>query len=157
LQLVFDARAAGFHPDPNPLFALIFVAAGLFWIRYGDRRRERLVGASVAAGASLLFVTVAAYEYRDYSRIVRALRDGRCVVSEGTVEDFIPGAAHRAESFRVGSRRFEYAPFEESAGYRRTQPQGGVIRLGLRVRICDVDGAIARLEISNEIQPTPSA
>ena len=154
-QLVFDTREAGFHPDPNPLFALIFVAAGLLWVRYGDRRRERVLGAVFAAVALLIIVVVLGSEYEDYSRIVRALSDGRFVVAEGAVEDFISGAAHRPETFRVGSRHFEYAPFEESAGYRRTQREGGVIRAGLRVRISDVDGAIGRLEIEKEIESPP--
>jgi hypothetical protein len=156
-RLVFDARVAGFHPDPNPLFALIFVAAGLLWVRYGERGRERALGAVFAVSALLIFVVVLGIEYEDYSRIVRALSDGRYVLIEGTVEDFVSVAAHRPETFRVDARHFEYAPFEESAGYRRTQPEGGVIRPGLKVRICDVDGAIERLEIAKEIEPPPTA
>jgi hypothetical protein len=156
-RLVFDARVAGFHPDPNPLTALIGVAVGLLWVRYGNRGRERALGAVFAAVAFLIFAVVLGVEYEDHSRIVRALGDGCYVEIEGIVEDFVSGAAHRPETFRVGSRHFEYAPFEQSAGYRRTQPEGGVIRPGLKVRICDVDGAIGRLEIEKGIGPPPTA
>jgi len=50
-----------------------------------------------------------------------------------------------------GGERYEYrySTYEGAPGYRRTQARGGLVRNGIRVRIADVEGLIARLEIQD--------
>lgn len=153
---MFDTRISGFHPDPSPLLALLFIAAGLLWVRFGNRPRERVLGALFALVSLLSFGGVYESEHGEYSRIVHALNSGRYELVEEFVQEFVPGEPHRPETFRVGAHRYEYSPFEESAGYRRTMPEGGVIRPGLQLRIFDVDGVIGRLEVGKAIELTPT-
>jgi hypothetical protein len=51
------------------------------------------------------------------------------------------------ESFEVAGRRYRYSDFVLVPGFHTTTTRGGPIREGLHVRIADVDGEIARLEI----------
>jgi hypothetical protein len=79
---------------------------------------------------------------------------GHYVTVEGTVEDFIAGDSgdHRPETWSVrdskGLHRYSYSPSRGFVGFTQTQAHGGPMRSGLRVRVADVDGLIARLEIA---------
>ena len=70
-------------------------------------------------------------------------------MTEGVVRDFVPErlGGHGLERFRVGDTRFEYSSSDSKSAFNWTVGNGGPIREGLRVRILDVDGAIARVEI----------
>jgi hypothetical protein len=71
-------------------------------------------------------------------------------VVEGVVHDFVPMPfdGHPHESFEVAGHSYEYSDFEVTQGFNNTQSHGGPMRDGLRVRIADVGGRIARLEIA---------
>ena len=88
--------------------------------------------------------------YAEYAGIRRALRDSTYVVVEGVVTEFVPGRTdgHPAESFVVNGHRYEYSPYIVTSGFSQIQPLGGPIHEGLLVRIADVDGTIARLEVA---------
>jgi hypothetical protein len=82
-----------------------------------------------------------------------AIRDGRYRIVEGTVTDFVPADAgdHHPEHFAVltpgGRVEYFYSESTVTQGFNQSQNHGGPIRDGLRVRIADVGGKIARLEI----------
>lgn len=84
-----------------------------------------------------------------------ALATGRYTLVEGRVRDFEPDdpAAHRPETWAVESGgnlyRYEFNAAETGPGFHKTSAYGGSpIYQTLRVRIADVDGIIARLEIA---------
>jgi len=52
------------------------------------------------------------------------------------------------ERFVVNGHHYEYSDYVVSAGFNNTQSHGGPIREGITVRIADVRGKIARLEIA---------
>lgn len=93
-----------------------------------------------------------------------ALREGRFEVVEGTVTNFspMPYEGHRDETFEVDGHRYAYSDYVLTQGFNNTASHGGPIREGLRVRIADVGGIIARLEIADDsaaadVVPSPSA
>jgi hypothetical protein len=79
---------------------------------------------------------------------------GHFTTVQGVVVDFVPGDPddHVRESWAVvddsGRHDYAYGPATIAPGFDRTQPHGGPIRAGLRVRVADVDGHIARLEVA---------
>jgi hypothetical protein len=81
----------------------------------------------------------------------KALDEGAYTRVEGVVEGFIPGdrAGHLDESWRVRSGgevyTYSYRSSVRVPGFHRS---AGPIRGGLQVRIADVNGYIARLEIA---------
>lgn len=92
--------------------------------------------------------------HSDYKAIRDALHRGEYRVVEGTVTRFVPATEWGAwESFVVGDHRYEYSDSWVVPGYHRTNASGGVIRNGLRVRIADVDGEIAKLEVQDQSSP----
>jgi hypothetical protein len=88
----------------------------------------------------------------DYSHKCGSLRDRDFAIVEGTVRHFAPrasiGLPFSGETFEVGDHRYEYSDFFLHAAFNNTQMHGGPIREGLQVRIHDVDGQIARLEVA---------
>ena len=88
--------------------------------------------------------------YAEYAGLRSALRTGSYLTVEGVVTEFVPGRSdgHPAESFVVNGHRYEYSPYIVTSGFSQIQSHGGPIREGLRVRIADVDGTIARLEVA---------
>ncbi|HEV7589063.1 MAG TPA: hypothetical protein VGO40_13175 [Longimicrobium sp.] len=158
-KVVYDASTEVLSEWALPAVLLVLVAVGLVVWRYPGllgRPFEvigRSVGAIFACVAALLFVIAATTLYMDNSRLRAALQTGSYRVVEGIVTDFVPGdpGDHFAESWSVRSgtsvHHYQYVASQATPGYRRTLPHGGQIRNGLRVRIAEVDGRIARLEI----------
>ena len=78
---------------------------------------------------------------------------GRGQVFDGVVTDFTPGdpGDHVTERWVLqtpnGRRTYAYSPSIIGPGYDRTAAHGGLVRDGLNVRVTDVGGWIARLEI----------
>ena len=99
----------------------------------------------------LLVMTISfAATFGEHRELVAALESRRYVVVEGVVHDFVPGplSEHPMESFEVEGHRYEYSNAMVTEGFNITQSHGGPMRDGLRVRIADVHGVIARLEIA---------
>jgi hypothetical protein len=84
------------------------------------------------------------------------LLTGRYTRVQGTVAAFIPGDGHRPESWSVTSngRTYHYAynPSEPTGGYDRLASPSGPLGDGAEVRIADVGGRIARLEVARPPQ-----
>jgi hypothetical protein len=81
--------------------------------------------------------------------LAQTLQRGQFKVVEGTVTNFspMPRQGHTKESFEVDGHHYEYSDFILTGGFNHTSSHGGPIRNGLRVRIADVGGVIARLEV----------
>lgn len=80
---------------------------------------------------------------------------GRGTELVGVVQNFIPGdpGDHREESWDLAVagqlHHYTYSPSRLTPGFRQTAPHGGLVRNGARVRVTDVDGYIARLEVAD--------
>jgi hypothetical protein len=157
-QLVFDADQAGYRQWWFPAFGLIFVAVGLVMLAYrrmnpsSGRTRWSRVFPYLFTGFAVFWVSLTFVgTFSDYWKLRQALRSGQFEVVEGKVVDFVPmpASGHAMERFTVNGHRYEYSDYEVSAGFNNTQSHGGPIHEGLIVRIADVHGKIARLEVAH--------
>ena len=136
-------------------FLLLAAAATLIASRRGlwstdeNRRRARLFAFAGVAGAVMFFLA-GVLQAAAVRRPQLALETGRYERVAGRIENFVPGdrGGHKEESFTVtsGGRVYTYA-YTYSVlvpGFHRS---AGPIGAGMEVRIADVDGYIARLEI----------
>jgi hypothetical protein len=155
-EVVFDAAEAGYRQWWFPAFGLIFVAIGLGMLVYRrkypsiERSRWSRIFPHLFTGFAVFWVLITfAITFSDYWELRQSLRSGQFEVIEGTVVDFVPMPAHghAMESFTVNGHRYEFSDYVVTAGFNNTQSHGGPIREGLTVRIADVRGKIARLEI----------
>ena len=87
--------------------------------------------------------------FEEYSRFATRYRTGQFSLVEGIVEDFVPepSGGHGRETFRLGEHHYAYSTSELVPGYHQLRARGGVIAPGVKVRIADIDGHIARIEI----------
>src|SRR5205085_1645523 len=85
-----------------------------------------------------------------YVHLCAAVRAGKFSLVEGKVEHFIPMpySGHAQESFEVGGYRYRYSDYQVSAAFNNTASHGGPIHDGVQVRIYDVNGEIAHLEVA---------
>ena len=110
------------------------------------------IGAMVIGGLGTLFLMLGTLIPDLGLRL--AVSRGRYQVHEGIVTDFVPGDAgdHRSESWTVKTASdafsFSYSPSILEPGYNQTAAHEGQIANGLYVRVWEVDGRIARLEVS---------
>jgi hypothetical protein len=151
-ETLFDVAETGYRhwwfPVGIAVFVLIVFAALIAARAAGETRpwRSWIKPYALAATAALV-VPAAAFllTYRDYSQLRDALREGRYRVVEGPVTQLAPAdrGDHFDEVIVVNSQRYAYSRSRLSAGFNRTR----VLREGLRVRIADVNGSIARLEV----------
>jgi|WetSurMetagenome_2_1015567.scaffolds.fasta_scaffold73505_1 hypothetical protein len=155
-EVVFDAAQASYR-DGYLCLLLLFPAAAIVWI-VADRRAPsskrtllRRVFPYIAAGFTGFLaiggITLSWYNAWEFRA---RLSGGQYEVVEGVVTEFspMPWEGHKPESFVVNGRRYEYSDFEDQPGFHNAQSHGGPIRSGLWVRIADIDGQIARLEIA---------
>ncbi len=158
-ELIFDVRSDGVRYWFIPAAGLAFVALALvrvMWRRghpYTGDGRWRRVEPYVALGFAVLVTGICSVSMlRERGQLADAMETGRYVTVEGVVSRFVPMPedGHPSESFEVAGRRYEYSDYRVTAGLNRTQAFGGQIREGLRVRLADVNGTIARLEIARE-------
>jgi hypothetical protein len=156
-EIVFDAAEAGYRQWWFPTFGLIFVVIGLGILIYQRKNpsHKRSVMSHVFpylfTGFAVFWVAFAFIgTFSDYWQLRQALRSGQFEVVEGKVVDFVPmpPSGHAMERFTVNGHHYEYADNVVTAGFNNTQSHGGPIREGLIVRIADVRGKIARLEIA---------
>jgi hypothetical protein len=154
-QLVYDAGAQGFEFPWDALLGLAPLALGLAVLRFPALwfpqrpRFGRVLGTFVIGFGLILLVGIPTGKWREYQEFRDRLQQKNYALVEGTVTEFVPGAVdgHPMESFAVNDRKYMYSPYT-SSGFSTIAAQGGPIRSGLHVRIADVNGNIARLEIA---------
>lgn len=158
---IFDTVQAGYFPVRPwilSLIALAVVGVGMLLIRRGGDARndpwsDRNLGIMLVTLGPMVLLIFAVVTYGATDELTGKLRRGEYTKVEGTIEDFVPGdpccnRGRRPEQFRVGTHRYHYTPGSLDAGFTQTAGAGGPLRAGLRVRITDVGGHIARLEIA---------
>ena len=157
-QLVFDAAANGYQAWRAAILpGCVSVAALIILVLVRSKCSIKAKGtlfyrgiiSAVAAVAALGCVAMLVHTRREYDALRSSLRDRTFQVVEGYVVDFVPQGAdgHPIERFRVNSTRFEYSRSNITSAFHHTAIEGGPIRDGIFVRIADVNGKIARLEI----------
>lgn len=151
-KVVFDASTDSWHGLQFGTamlgIALVISAVGVCFDKLNGRRifssKTRFIS------AFMLFCSIAALVsgHSQYRALRGALERGDYRIVEGVVDRFVPAAQWGSwESFVVGNHEYEYSDSWLVPGYHRTASNGGLIRSGLRIRIADVDGQIARLEV----------
>jgi hypothetical protein len=160
-EVVFDVAESGYRYWTHPLLALAITAFVAIVLGRGGRPRSRLLGTVALVAGTFIAVVVFALTFKSYQVLRRALDEGRYVTVEGTVISVRPGdrAGNREEVVTVssGGREYRYA-FSHSrltGGFDRISARGGPLRVGTRVRIADVQGIIARLEVRNDSSTEP--
>ncbi len=157
-QVIYDAARIRFPAWPVASVGLLVAAIG---IGLGAYLRQRAVTSTVARTAvtsAIIFgvswaLLVGGGLYLQHGQLRSALAEGSVVHVEGIVCDSPPGAARDADgkSWVVESGttahwyRYDSSPL--AVGYRRAAPGTGGLRDGARVRIADVGGRIARVEV----------
>lgn len=165
-ETVFDVARDGFGAWRFSATGLVGIAIGIgmfvYFHRHPDPRRGKYrpaFGVLIASYSVWWTITSFGSTHGEYARMRDALRTGKFVVVEGVVRDYKPAPAegHAYEEFDVAGHQYSFSDYVIIAGYHKSQSHGGVIHEGLQVRIADVGGQIARLEIrrSGENMPAP--
>jgi hypothetical protein len=90
----------------------------------------------------------------DYITLTSRLARGHFTTVEGVITNFVPAGpgGHPNESWVVTDKgiryRYGYSHSDLTAAYTGAVTQGGPLRGGMSVRVADVDGEIARLEVA---------
>lgn len=158
-KLVYDAAAAGYTDWWFPAIGLgiaVIIAISVYTKRRDPGLNLRIALAALGLVLLLGWIQVFGLQtFRSFRGMRNALENGSYTVVEGVVENFVPSDAgdHTEERWQVTSNgtvhEYHYVRSRLTPGFRQTAVHGGPIRSGLRVRIADVDGYIARLEIAN--------
>ena len=154
-EVVYNAATIPFRYPRDAWFGLLPMAIGLVMTiapkRWAEARAGliRLLGITVIAFGAFLLVGVPAQQRAGYEELRAGLERGTYTLTEGVVSEFTPGKpdGHPMERFVVAGREFRYSPYTP-IGFNRISALGGPIRVGRRVRIADVGGVIARLEVA---------
>ena len=157
-RVVYDAAQLPFPAWPVAAVGLAVAIAGVGLGAYVRRRRITSAAARTVVTSAIIFgvswsLLVGGGLYTQHGQLRSALRDGSYVRVEGVVYDTPPGAATDVDgkSWVVESGttahwyRYDASPL--AVGYRRAAPGTGGLRDGARVRIADIGGRIARLEV----------
>lgn len=152
--MVFDAATNGFRGWPLLLIFLVLVAISLGYAleaKFVAHMRTSVLGAVICAGLAFAFLLVFLYNIYDHWTFAQALERGTCEIVEGSVTKFIPmpASGRGQESFDVNGHHYLYSYVVCTPSFNQTVPRGGPMREGLQVRIHDMGGRIARLEIAD--------
>jgi len=157
-SVVFDEALRGYR---EWWFSLCLFAAGLWivFIRSALRRFSRATADRIlpswtlpfalllgVGGGGLMFLVT----YRPHARLRDALRSGEFRTVEGIVTSVQPGDPGGFIITTVDGRshEFHYSEHQWTPGYRDANPP---FQVGQRARVAEVDGAIARLEVSSDL------
>jgi hypothetical protein len=148
LVTVYDVAQAGFTTWATALGLIGLVVAAILLLLFVPKQRT-LTRLAVLA-TSLTLIVVLTTQYVGHRRLRNRLRAGQYEAVEGFVTIFLPGggSSHRVESFDVGRHTYTYWTSRWSPGFRRGPGPNAVLRDKAYVRIADVDGKIAKLEIA---------
>ena len=156
--VIYDAASLPFPGWPVAAAGALVAAIGVGIGAYGRRRRSEAPMARVLATSAIVFgaswaLLVGGGLYAQHAQLRDALGEGSFVRVEGIVHDRPPGSSRDqvgpswvVESGEVAHwYRYDRSPL--SVGYRRSGPGTGGITNGARVRIADMGGRIARVEV----------
>jgi|SRR5690242_13274074 len=151
-SLLFDVGRSGYRLWYVP------VVGGLATIALGTvtelSGRGSKAGSPLARAAvwltlsGVVSVVLLVSTFRQYANLRDALRQGTYLTVQGAAENFRAAVDGHFESFDVAGHHFAYASSFLTNAYNRSKPHGGLVMEGTHVRIADVGGEIARLEIS---------
>jgi hypothetical protein len=154
-EVIYSVITAGYRWWPIVIFGFVALATCVA-ILLAQRRFpatvkrpwHRPVGIFVLAFVFSMSADAAWSTHRKYTELCRRLRAGEFDLVEGTVEGLIQAEGKTPEGFTVSGHRYAgYRSFDLTPGYHADVANGGTLRDGMQVRIADVDGAIARLEV----------
>lgn len=157
-RVVYDAAQLPFPAWPVATVGLAVALAGVGLGAYLRRRGITSAAARTAVTSAIIFgvswaLLVGGGLYAQHGQLRSALAERSYVAVEGVVYDSPQGAAKDVDgkSWVVESGRtahwYRYDSSPLSVGYRRSAPGTGGLRDGAHVRIADVGGRIARLEV----------
>jgi hypothetical protein len=157
-EVVYDAAKLAFPAWPLALLGLAVAAAGIGLGAYFRQRKidsglaQTVVTSAIIFGVSWTLL-VGGGLYAQHNQLRRELDEGSFVPVEGVVYDNPPGAMKDAQpnSWVVEAGKvahwYRYDSSPLAVGYRRTGPGTGGLRDGSKVRIADIGGRIARVEV----------
>ena len=164
-ETVFDVARDGFGAWWFSATGLVGIAVGIgmfvYLYRHPDPRRGKYQPAFavlIASYSAWWTITSFASTHGEYARMRDALRAGNFVVVEGVVQNYKPASpeGHANEQFDVAGHQYSFSDYEVIAGYHKSRSHGGVIHEGLQVRIAEIGGQIARLEIQRNEGSAPA-
>jgi hypothetical protein len=157
-RVIYDAAELRFPAWPVAAVGLAVALAGVALGAFLRRRGITSAAARTMVTSAIIFgvswsLLVGGGLYAQHAQLRSALEERSFVPVEGVVYDSPPGSANVVEGkswvVESGSTahwyRYDSSPL--SVGYRRGAPGTGGLRDGARVRIADVGGRIARLEV----------
>jgi hypothetical protein len=157
-RVIYDAAALRFPAWPVAAVGLAVALAGVALGAFLRRRGITSAAARTMVTSAIIFgvswsLLVGGGLYAQHAQLRSALEERSFVPVEGVVYDSPTGSANVVEGkswvVESGSTahwyRYDSSPL--SVGYRRGAPGTGGLRDGARVRIADVGGRIARLEV----------
>ena len=157
-RVVYDAAQLRFPAWPVASVGLTVAFAGVGLGAYLRRRGVTSAAARTLVTSAIIFgvswsVLVGGGLYAQHGQLRSALAERSYVAVEGVVYDSPQGPAKDVEgkSWVVESGKtahwYRYDSSPLAVGYRRSAPGTSGLRDGARVRIADVGGRIARLEV----------
>ena len=158
-EVVYDAAQLAFPAWPVALVGLAVAAAGIGLGAYLRQRKINSAVARTAVTSAVIFgvswtLLVGGGLYTQHNQLRRELAEGSFVRVEGVVYDNPPankledaqGESWVVEVGKVAHwYRYDSSPL--SVGYRRAGPGTGGLRDGTKVRLADIGGRIARVEV----------
>jgi uncharacterized protein (DUF58 family) len=157
-EVLYDAASLPFPGWPMAVLgaAVAAVGAGLGVFarrRPGASPMMRIVSTSAIVFGGSWALLVGGGLYAQHAQLREDLRAGSFVRVEGIVHDTPPGGANEdvgpswvVEAGEVAHwYRYDRSPL--TVGYRRSAPGTGGLGNGARVRIADIGGRIARVEV----------
>lgn len=165
-RVLFDAGRGGFDVRHTLIAAsacACVVALAVLWPRRLSEVAGGLLGREMTSAEAralavgigglgvFLALLIASLQYSRYEALRHALQQHRYVTVEGVVSSYVQGDSTRniPESFNVGGHRYAFRAGSVTDGYKGTFSARSGIRNGVLVRIADVDGIVARLEVSD--------
>ena len=157
-RVVYDARESVFPAWPVAVIGLLVAILGARLLWYAGRwasgaRLARVAGTVLATMGLAWALVVGGGLFWQHRQLRVALQSGGYLTVQGEVYDEPPGVGADADdaSWVVVSgpvaHWYRYTSSRLGTGYRREGPGAGGLRTGSRVRIADVGGRIARLEV----------
>jgi hypothetical protein len=157
-QVLYDASQMAFPAWPVAAVGLAVAAAGVGLGAYVRRRAVTSTVTQTVVTSAIIFgvswsLLVGGGLYAQHGQLRRALLEGSFVSVVGVVYDRPPGAAKDASgaSWVVESGKtahwYRYDRSPLAVGFRRAGPGTGGLEDGARVRIADIGGRIARIEL----------